>query len=211
MFHVRGDLEEGDDRRHGDERDGEVQQTEHDFLKGEQHLVDADLLDERSRIDDGAHGARCGIAHEREQGLAEDQVDGEVWDVEPEHHGEHCGEHDHHEQGIQHRPQHAEHASSIFELEILRNERGEDEPIPFELCLSCTHIADRCLSDATRPCAVCSAIFAKPHDTTDRLFSFSGKVESILYALYATLADVVRQIPYFRRLAAGWQGSSHVG
>ena len=41
--------------------------------------------------------------------------------------------------------------------------------------------------------------------------SFSGKVESILYALYATLADVVRQIPYFRRLAAGWQGSSHVG
>ena len=127
MFHVRGDLEEGDDRRHGDERDGEVQQTEHDFLKGEQHLVDADLLDERSRIDDGAHGARCGIAHEREQGLAEDQVDGEVWDVEPEHHGEHCGEHDHHEQGIQHRPQHAEHASSIFELEILRNERGEDE------------------------------------------------------------------------------------
>ena len=48
----------------------------------------------------GAHGARCGIAHEREQGLAEDQVDGEVWDVEPEHHGEHCGEHDHHEQGI---------------------------------------------------------------------------------------------------------------
>ena len=96
-------------------------------------------------------------------------------------------------------------------LSLKSFETSEDEPIPFELCLSCTHIADRCLSDATRPCAVCSAIFAKPHDTTDRLFSFSGKVESILYALYATLADVVRQIPYFRRLAAGWQGSSHVG
>ena len=60
-----------------------------------------------------------GVAHEREQSLAEDQVDGEVRDVEAEHHGEHRGEHDHHEQGIQYRPQHAEHAASVFEFEIL--------------------------------------------------------------------------------------------
>ena len=45
------------DRCDGDERDGEVQKAEHDFLKREQHLVDADLLDEGGRVDDGAHGS----------------------------------------------------------------------------------------------------------------------------------------------------------
>ena len=57
MFRREGDLEEGDDRCDGDERDGEVQKAEHDFLKREQHLVDADLLDEGGRVDDGAHGS----------------------------------------------------------------------------------------------------------------------------------------------------------
>jgi len=98
-------LEDHHDAHGGDERDGEVHELECDLLDGEDHFVDANLLDEGLRIDDRAHGSGRSSAHVVEHDISEDEVYGErASDVELEDLRKDYREHDHHEQGIQQAP-----------------------------------------------------------------------------------------------------------
>ena len=120
---------------HGDKRNGEVDQFEQDFLDGEDHLLDADLLDKRLRVDDGAHGTRGAAVHEIEKNLAQDKVEREVLDVEAEHEREHGGKNDHHQQGIEYAPQHTQDAAAVFQFEIFADQGVQHEHIVLELAL----------------------------------------------------------------------------
>lgn len=52
----------------------------------------------------------------------------EVFDVEAENSGEHCGKNRHHKQRVQNRPQHAQHTTAIFQLEVLGNQGPQNQP-----------------------------------------------------------------------------------
>ena len=74
-----------------------------------------------------------------EKGVAEDEVERIVLDVEFEERAEHRGEHAHHEERIEHRPEHTERTAAIFELEILADQGCENKPVMFakKLCRAC--------------------------------------------------------------------------
>lgn len=106
----------------------------------EYKAVDFDLFEQRRRIDDGGHGGRGGIAHKRKGDVAQDEVEREINDTRTLGHlGEHGGKdrchNDHHEQGVEYRPNNAQHASAILELEVFGDELFEDEDILLDIIL----------------------------------------------------------------------------
>lgn len=133
-----GDLEEDHDRSNGDEREAEVDERKEHLLQGKDHLLDADFLDEGRRVDDRGHGGRGGLAHDAEQRVAEDEVEGVVLNVgEAKEEAEHRCQNAHHEERIEHRPHHAKHAAAILQLEVTGNKRRKRKPIALKSLLRC--------------------------------------------------------------------------
>ena len=127
---MRHNLEKDHYRSYRDERNAEVHQLEQHFFQREDELFDADFLDKRRGFDDGVHGARSGIGHKGEHDVAQDYVQRIVFDAELEERAEHNGKYDHHEQRVQNRPQNAQGAATVLQLEIPGYKGRYGEPIP---------------------------------------------------------------------------------
>lgn len=128
--HMRHNLEEDHYRSDRNKRNAEVHQLEQHFFQWEDELFDADLLDERRRFDDGVHGARGGVGHQREHYVAQNYVQRVVFDAEFEERAEHNGEHNHHKQRVEHRPKYTQGAAAVFQFEVSGHQGSDGEPIP---------------------------------------------------------------------------------
>lgn len=116
------DAEPKHDDGHRDKREREVHQCEKHLLDGEDEAGDLHLLEQRGGVEEGRQGSACGFGHEGEGDVSQNKVQRIVLDVRPEDEGEDDAHDGHHEQGVEHRPDNAQHASAIFELEILGDE-----------------------------------------------------------------------------------------
>lgn len=123
------DAEPQHDERDRDEREGEVHEREEDLLHGEHEARDLDFFEQRCGVEERRERGAGGVGHERERDVAQDEVEREVLDAVAEQEREHDAHYDHHEQGIQHRPDDAQHAATVLELEVLGDELLEDEAV----------------------------------------------------------------------------------
>ena len=94
------------------------------------------LFQQRGRTDDrGQRGTRR-VVHEAERDVAQNEVQGVVYDVfaaeANEEGAKDCGHDDHHEEWIENAPQYAEEASTILEFEVFSNKLLEDVNVLFE-------------------------------------------------------------------------------
>lgn len=173
-------MEEDHDRGDGDKGEAEVDQREEDFFQGEDHLLDADLLEEGGRVDDRGHGGGGGVAHDAEQGVSQDEVERVVLDAgKAQEKAEHCRQDAHHEQGVEHRPHDAQDAAAVFQLEVARDERREREPVSIERFLrSASECHGKHLRAIFRDNSI-QTILAQPVCRRSKRRAFPGKVQRV--------------------------------
>ena len=103
-------------------------------LMGKMNLGMYTFFDQGRITQHAAHAHVGAFVKKVEQGIAADQVQRKVRDVEPEHIGEHKRLQQHHKQRVENAPHIAQHAAAVFDLEVTGHQLADERPVFEKLC-----------------------------------------------------------------------------
>ena len=118
---IKGRASKEHDKDQSHKGKGKVHKAREHVREGEEVFGDIDLFDEGCVPHDGVHALRCGLRITVEHNLANENIDGKIFDIHTKHIREHNAEDDHHEQGIEDSPDHAEERVAIPDFDIAQD------------------------------------------------------------------------------------------
>ena len=125
--------------KHRDERKAEVHQRGKHAGNREQVFGQIDLFNQRTVGQNGVHrvGGRFGIKRKNQR--TAQVINREIRDILLENRGKHHRDDAHHQQRIEHRPEHAQHRLAVTHLDIARNQFNQQRIVFFQ---GGRHVAD---------------------------------------------------------------------